>query len=45
MSYTNFVNGLNTDGQPLIRQDYLERGKAMIDMRELWLSKWYNFHN
>ena len=40
MSYKNFVNGLNTDGQPLDRQDYLERGKAMRDMRELWLSKW-----
>ena len=38
--YTLFVNGLTPLGNPLSRQDYLERGKCMRDMRELWFSKW-----
>ena len=39
-SFLNFVNGLGTDGQPIEHHDYLERGKTMRDMRDLWLSKW-----
>ena len=39
-SFTTFVNGLDSHGQPLNQQDYLERGKAMRDMRDLWLTKW-----
>ena len=38
--YLNFVNGLDTNGNPLPVRDYLERGKCMWDLRELWLSKW-----
>ena len=39
-SYKHFVNGLTAQGKPISRQEYLERGKSMKDMRELWLSKW-----
>ena len=38
--YRNFVNGLTTCGKPITKQEYLERGKTMNDMRHLWLSKW-----
>ena len=38
--YKLFVNGLTSQGNPLDMKDYLERGKIMSDMRELWLSKW-----
>ena len=38
--YRYFVNGLNCNGKPVSKQDYLERGKCMRDMRDLWLSKW-----
>ena len=38
--YHRFVNGLDSNGNALKVHDYLERGKCMYDMRELWLSKW-----
>ena len=38
--FSYFVNGLDTKGQSINKLDYLERGKAMNDMREKWLSKW-----
>ena len=38
--YIHFVNGLTTQGKTIPRKDYLERGRCMKDMRELWLSKW-----
>ena len=39
-SFRLYVNGLTSLGKPINRQHYLERGKCMRDMRELWLSKW-----
>ena len=38
--YSYFIGGLSSDGKQLHQQDYLERGRAMRDMRDLWLSKW-----
>ena len=38
--YLKFVNGLDSNGNPIKVVDYLERGKCMHDMREAWLSKW-----
>ena len=39
-SYLHFVNGLDTNGNPVSKHEYLERGKCMRDMRDTWLSKW-----
>ena len=39
-AFKYFVNGLTWRGDPVDRQEYLERGKSMNDMRDLWLSKW-----
>ena len=39
-TYAMFVNGEDSDGDPLSVADYLYRGKCMHDMRKLWLSKW-----
>ena len=39
-SYCMFVNGYNTDKGSIPVSAYIERGKCMNDMRELWLSKW-----
>ena len=38
--YSYFVGGMTSDGHQLSRLNYLQRGKAMRDMRDLWLSKW-----
>ena len=38
--YRHFVNGLDTNSKPVPKHSYLERGKCMKDMRDLWLSKW-----
>ena len=38
--YSYFVGGLTSDGHQLSRREYLARGKAMRDMRDLWLSNW-----
>ena len=35
-----FVNGLTWQGKSVDKQAYLERGRIMKDMRDLWLSKW-----
>ena len=39
-AYKLFVNGLDASRKVLSRSDYLERGKTMKDMREMWLTKW-----
>ena len=38
--YRNFVNGLDSHSNPVTKHEYLERGKIMKNMRDLWLSKW-----
>ena len=38
--YSHFVNGLDSNGNPLSVKDYLERGMCMRDMRDAWLNKW-----
>ena len=38
--YLHFINGLDTNGNLILKHEYLERGKSMRDMRDLWLSKW-----
>ena len=38
--FSNFVNGFDSNSKPISKQDYLERGKCMKNMRDLWLSKW-----
>ena len=38
--YRNFVNGLDTTNKPVPMRAYLERGRVMKNMRDLWLSKW-----
>ena len=39
-AYTLFVNGEDYSGTAVPLPEYLERGKCMNDMRNLWLSKW-----
>ena len=39
-SYKYFVNGNNSNGKPIPQLEFLERGKCMKIMRDLWLSKW-----
>ena len=39
-AYKLFVNGFDSHHKPISKSDYLERGKTMHDMRELWLTKW-----
>ena len=38
--YKNFVNGLDSYSKPVQKHVYLNRGKVMKIMRDLWLSKW-----
>ena len=35
-----FVNGKDSDSDEISPHSYLERGKCLADMRQLWLSKW-----
>ena len=39
-SYRMFVNGLDTSRRLISRFEYLERGKCMRNMRDLWFTKW-----
>ena len=39
-TYRLFVNGFDSNSNLVSVSDYLERGRCMSDMRELWLSKW-----
>ena len=39
-AYTLYVNGEDFNENPVTFTSYLERGKCMDDMRQLWLSKW-----
>ena len=38
--YRNFVNGLDSNNNSITKQAYIERGKCMKNMRELWYTKW-----
>ena len=38
--YRLFLNGYDSNLNPVSVPDYLQRGRCMSDMRSLWLSKW-----
>ena len=38
--YRLYLNGCDSNENPVPMSDYLERGRCMNDMRNLWLSKW-----
>ena len=39
-TYRLFVTGCDWNKNPISKSDYLERGKCMRDIRDLWLVKW-----
>jgi hypothetical protein len=39
-TYKLFVNGCDWNENSVSKSDYLERGKCMNDMRDMWLSLW-----
>ena len=39
-AYRIFINGLDSENKTVSKSTFLERGKCMDDMRQLWLTKW-----